>query len=64
MERICKNCEYFVQVSSTSEYMWGDCMKLVSSVEIDGKKEHGAFVWADKTCSDFKPKKRLSNRPC
>jgi len=64
MERICKNCECFVQVSSTSEYMWGDCMKPVSSVEMDGKKARGTFVWADKTCSDFKPKKRHSNRPC
>lgn len=56
MEKVCKNCEYFVQVSSTIEYICGDCMKAESSIEADGKKEQGAFVWADKTCSDFKLK--------
>lgn len=60
MEKICKNCEYFVQLSSTSEHIWGDCMRSVSSFEVDGRKEHGAFMWADKTCDDFKPKRNLS----
>jgi hypothetical protein len=58
MERICKNCEYFVQVSFATKYIWGDCMKQASSIEIDGKKEHGSFMWADKTCSDFKSKEQ------
>jgi hypothetical protein len=40
MERICKNCEHFVQVSSASEHIWGDCMKSVSAVGADGRKEH------------------------
>ena len=62
MERVCKNCEHFVQVSSTSEHIWGDCMKSVSPVGTDGRKIHGAFMWADKTCIDFKPKRRLSIR--
>ena len=64
MERACKNCEYFVKVSSTSEHIWGDCMKPASSIKTDGRKEHGAFMWADKTCNDFKPKKSPSKSPC
>ncbi|MHC4545788.1 MAG: hypothetical protein ACYTDW_15575 [Planctomycetota bacterium] len=59
MEKVCKNCEYFVQVSSTIKHIWGECMKSVSSIETDGKKELGAFMWADKTCSDFKSKPKL-----
>lgn len=58
MEKVCKNCEYFVQVSSTSTHIWGDCMKSASSIEADEKKEHGVFMWADNTCSDFNPKQK------
>jgi len=53
VEKVCKNCEYFLQVSFSG---WGDCMKAASSIGADGRKEQGAFMWADKTCSDFKPK--------
>ena len=57
MEKVCKNCEYFVQASfGDNRYIWGDCMKASSSKEADGKKKRGIFMWADKTCSDFKPK--------
>ena len=64
MEKACENCEYFVQVSSTTKHIWGECMKSVSSIEADGKKEPGAFMWADKTCSDFKSKPQpQSERP-
>jgi hypothetical protein len=57
MKKVCKSCEYFVQMTfDSSRYLWGDCMKGASSIEADGKKVQGAFVWADKTCSDFKPK--------
>ena len=62
MEKVCKNCEYFVQVCSTNEHIWGDCMKAASSIEADGKKELGAFMWADKTCSDFKPREEPQQR--
>ena len=60
MEKVCKNCEYFTQVSiSTDRYSWGDCMKPVSClVEINGEKEHGAFMWANKTCCDFRSKQK------
>lgn len=58
VKKVCKNCEYFVQVSFTSKYIWGDCMKAASSIEADGKEEQGAFMWVDKTCSDFKPKQK------
>jgi hypothetical protein len=63
MKRICKNCEHFMQVSSTSEHIWGDCIKPTSSIKMSGKEEYGAFMWADKTCNDFKPKKSPSNSP-
>ena len=57
VEEVCKNCKYFVQVSfGLSKYVWGDCMKAASSIEADGKKKNGAFMWANKTCSDFNPK--------
>lgn len=29
-------------------------MNGAGSIGADGKKEQAAFVWADKTCSDFK----------
>lgn len=57
MEEVCKNCEYFSQKTfESSRYLWGDCMKGASSIGEDGEKEQAAFVWADKTCSDFKPR--------
>jgi len=62
MEEVCRNCEYFVQVSpSFSKYVWGDCMKEARSAESNGKKKRGTFMWADKTCSDFKPKQKPGN---
>ena len=57
MKKVCKNCEHFVQKTfDSSKHLWGDCMKKAGSIEADGKKEQGAFMWADKTCSDFKLK--------
>ena len=56
MERVCKNCDYFIQVNSMSKHIWGDCMKTASSIEADGKKKRGAFMWADKTCIHFRQK--------
>ena len=57
MERICKNCEHFMQKSTSyPRYIWGDCMKPTTSAAADEEKERGTFMWADKTCSDFKPK--------
>jgi hypothetical protein len=59
MEKTCKNCEYFVQISIMSKHTWGDCMKTASSIEADCMKKRGTFTWAYKNCSDFKPKKVL-----
>ena len=60
MEKFCKNCEYFVQVSfGASKHIWGDCMKAAESIEANDREDHGAFMWADKTCSDFKLKEKL-----
>jgi hypothetical protein len=47
-----------VQVSSTNEYIWGDCLKAASSIEADDKKNNRTFMWADKTCIDFKSKEK------
>ena len=57
MEKACKNCEYFVQVSmNPSTYVWGDCRKPASGLEqIKGDKKV-VFKWDDGTCPDFKPK--------
>jgi hypothetical protein len=59
MEKICKNCEYFEQGSSAmSRCVWGNCAKPASSIETDDKRERGSFVWADKTCSDFRQRQQ------
>lgn len=64
MEKVCKSCEHFVQVSSGfSKYIWGDCMKDVDPVESDGKEKRGSFMWANKTCSDFKPRQKPGKDP-
>ena len=57
MEKACKNCEYFTQVSMDSgKYLWGDCRKPASGLEqIKGNIE-AVFKWGDNTCPDFKPK--------
>ncbi len=55
MEKVCKNCEYFVQISSVSgKYVWGDCREP-SMKEMNLDKED-VFKWADRTCPNFKPK--------
>ena len=55
MDKICKNCEYFTQESISSTHIWGHCTNSVSSIVIGDKNRRGAFMWGDKTCSDFKP---------
>jgi hypothetical protein len=61
MRKICKNCEHFVPKGfSRSSLRWGDCMKPREDVEGNLNKERGVFVWDDKTCNDFKPKKGWS----
>lgn len=60
MEKFCKNCEHFVQISfGVSKHIWGDCMKAAGPIEADDREDRGAFMWADETCSDFKPKEKL-----
>lgn len=60
MKKICKNCEYFVAKGiSYSSPRWGDCMKPKGcNDEVDVEKEHGVFMWEDKTCSDFEPRQK------
>ena len=55
MEKVCKNCEYFVQISCFSgKYLWGDCREpSMKEMSIDKKD---VFKWADKTCLNFKPR--------
>ena len=57
MEEVCKNCEYFVQMSmSPSKHPWGDCRKPDDGTEqINGQRKF-VFKWADATCPDFKPR--------
>jgi len=60
MDKICKNCEYFEQGSTNiSKYVWGNCKKAASSAVTESNRERAAFMWGDKTCSDFKPKQQL-----
>ena len=58
MEQVCKNCDYFVQVSlETGTYCWGDCTKPDNCTDGEsGNKTRIAFTWADKTCKHFKQK--------
>jgi len=64
MEEVCKNCEYFVQENILgATYAWGHCKKPTASVAAQREKERGAFMWADKTCSDFKPRQKPDNNP-
>ena len=57
MEKLCKNCEYFVQESVViMDYGWGHCKKPTRSAVIDSEKERGVFTWADDFCNDFKLK--------
>ena len=64
MEKACKNCEYFVQVSmDLSTYVWGDCRKPASGLErVKGDKKI-VFKWDNGTCPDFKPKKEVEEKP-
>ena len=62
MEKVCRNCEYFVQRSfSLSTYLWGDCQKPASGMEQTNGNKKGVFKWDDATCSDFKPKQEVED---
>ena len=57
VEKICKNCEFFVQVSTgEAKYAFGSCMNPETSYVGENGKAKGVFRWADNTCIDFKPK--------
>ncbi|MHC4647733.1 MAG: hypothetical protein ACYTBJ_19885 [Planctomycetota bacterium] len=56
MEQVCGNCEYFVQVGSSSELeAWGDCMNPEATWVNEKGETKGVFRWADGSCMDFKP---------
>lgn len=57
MERICNNCQYFVEAitSILGEHIWGDCVKP------NGKEEHGVFTWGDSSCEDFRPRQNSTS---
>ena len=61
MEKICRNCAYYVQISfSSSEYFWGDCRKPVSNpVSNSDKESKSVFKWSDETCAGFKSKQEV-----
>ncbi len=55
MDKVCKNCEYFVIKSSyLSPHVWGDCTKPGKSVRDFKGNETSPFTWDDKTCQDFR----------
>jgi hypothetical protein len=55
MEKICKNCEHFVQRSLDKGRYLSACQKSAGSIKkMDGDKEV-VFKWTDDTCPDFKP---------
>jgi hypothetical protein len=57
MEKVCKNCECFVQRSwDSGKYLWGDCRKPSGSGEEMNSSKRGVFKWGNGTCLDFKPK--------
>ena len=64
MDKVCKNCKHFRQVSILSiGYVWGDCLKLRYEHDSEGKAITGAFTWADKSCDDFEPRQTLADLP-
>jgi len=58
MEKICRNCEYFVKKSLFSiKHQWGDCQEpSVKEASFDKKD---VFKWSNGTCSKFKPKQSI-----
>ena len=59
MEEVCKNCEYFTQMSIIpSKLLWGDCRKPANGTGQTDEEKKGVFKWGDATCSDFKPKQQ------
>ncbi|HUT29946.1 MAG TPA: hypothetical protein VMX13_09150 [Sedimentisphaerales bacterium] len=57
----CKNCEYFVQVSSErGRYAWGRCLNPTTADTDEQGHLRGVFQWADGSCLDFKPRSPVS----
>ena len=57
MDKICKNCEYFVIASLCfTPHIWGDCTKSGKSVRGSKGNETSSFTWGDQTCQDFRPR--------
>jgi hypothetical protein len=56
MDRICRNREYFVRISThTDAYSWADCMNPEMAVVDAERQTERVFRWADGTCIYFKP---------
>jgi len=65
MEKKCKNCEHFRRVSGEYvSYVWGDCVKPGRYTgDEQNTKTPGVFMWADKSCDDFEPRKTPADQP-
>ena len=66
MEKKCNNCEYFK--SGSPEYyltfVWGDCMKPGKYTwDTQDTKTPGVFMWGNKSCDDFEPRKTPADQP-
>ena len=61
MQRICRNCRYFVQVSvgpTNPEHVWGDCVKpQKADADCENNAKTGTFTWATATCVAFEFRK-------
>lgn len=68
MEKICKNCQYFVQGTVSTfgyEDIWGHCESPENYVRDESdNKMRGMFTWSDRSCSDFKPREKPNNVEC
>jgi hypothetical protein len=58
MDKVCKNCEYFVIASLCfTTHIWGDCTKSGKSVGgSNGNETPSPFTWGDQTCQNFRPR--------
>ncbi len=66
MDKKCKNCKHFrIGSALPATHIWGDCMKprKYDTFDAQGTKTTGVFMWDDKSCDDFEPRKTLVDQP-
>ena len=65
MEKKYKNCEHFrMIIGEDATHVWGDCMKPGKYTwDTQGTKTPGVFMWGNKSCDDFEPRKTPADQP-